>query len=155
VDLFHNGTAWVVWDASVQIVGDPKTVLGFDATGNAAAVPNLRSITIPVTGETADVVAGTSLFKMHMPFAFKVTDVKLGVNTASTTGGITVNVKSGGTTLFSAKPAIAQGVDKSGVAGKPTLSLTDLANEATITVDVDAPGAGAKGLKVYIVGYQT
>jgi hypothetical protein len=155
VELFHNGTAWVIWDASIQVVGDPKTVLGFDASGNAKAVPNLRAVVLPVTGETAALAAGTNLFKMHLPFAFKVTDVKLGVNTASTTGNITVNVKAGGTTLFSTKPTIAQGAEASGVAGKPVLSLTDIASDAALTVDIDAAGTGAKGLKVYVIGYQT
>lgn len=153
VDLFHNGSAWVVWDAAIQVSGDPKTVLGFDAAGNAAPVSNLRSIVLPVTGETATVAAGTGLFKMHAPFAFKVTDVSLGVNSGSTTGAITVNVKVGGTTLFSTKPTIAQAAETSGVAGKPVLSLTDIAAGAAITVDVDAAGTGAKGLKVYVVGY--
>ena len=136
------------------MTGDPKTVLGFDASGNAVAVPNLRAIVLPVTAETAGVVAGVNLFKMHMPFSFKVTDVKLGVNTGSTTGSITVNVKAGGASLFCTKPTIAQGAENSGVAGKPVLSLTSIANEASVTVDVDAPGAGAKGLKVYVIGYQ-
>ena len=153
VDLFHNGTAWVVWDASIQVNGDPKMVLGFDASGNASAVPNLRAVVLPVVGETATVAAGTNLFKMHMPFAFKATDVSLGLNTGSTSGAITVNVKAGGTTLFSTKPTIAQAAEVSGVAGKPVLSLTDLAAGSAITVDVDAPGAGAKGLKVYLIGY--
>lgn len=155
VELFHNGTAWVVWDASIQVTGSPGTVLGFNPSGNAVAVPNHRAMVLPVVGEAATVVAGTGLVGIHMPFPFKVTDVALGANASSTSGAITVDLKVGGTTMFGTKPSIAQGSTWSGVPGKPTLTITDIAAGSFLTLDVTAPGAGAKGLKVYLIGYLT
>ena len=155
VELFHNGTAWVVWDASIQVTGTPGTVLGFSASGNAVAVPNHRAMVLPVVGETVTVVAGTGLVGIHMPFPFKVTDVALGVNAPSSSGALAVDVKSGGATIFGTKPSIAQGSTYSGAAGKPTLVITDVPAGTFLTLDVTAPGAGARGLKVYLIGYLT
>ena len=154
MDLFFNGTAMVVEDASIQVTGSPTTVLGFDAAGNAAAVPNLRSIVLPVTAETGAVTAGANQFKMHAPFPMKITTGAAGVNSGSTTGAITVDVKAGGTSLFGAtKISIAQSTEYSGAGGAPTMAVTDIAAGTAITVDVTAPGSGATGLKVYLIGY--
>ena len=94
-----------------------------------------------------------------MPYAFTVTDVVMTLTTAGTGGTlVTVDINEGGTTILSTKLTTDASEKTSRTAATAAvISDSSLANNAVMTIDVDAIGstiAGA-GLKVYIIGYQT
>ena len=105
------------------------------------------------------VSAGTGLHTFRMPFKFKVTAVRATLKTAQTTDGgggvFTVDINEAGTTILSTKLTIDNTELTSTTAAVPAvISDSILADDALITVDVDAIGDGtALGLDVYLIGY--
>ena len=92
-----------------------------------------------------------------MPYAFTLTSVKASVNTAPVGSAITVDINEGGSTILSTKLTIDATEKTSTSAATPAvISDTGLANNAEITIDIDAVGSSTagKGLKVTLIGYQ-
>lgn len=104
--------------------------------------------------ETTAITTGTAKITFRMPFAMNpVTDVRSNVNTVSSSGLVTVDINEGGSSILSTKLSIDASEKTSVTAATPyVLSDTALADDAEITLDVDAAGTGAKGLKVAIIG---
>jgi hypothetical protein len=82
-----------------------------------------------------------------------VKDVLVELNTVSSSGLPTFNVKEGGTTIFSTKPTIDVSEETNRTAATAfVLSDSTLANSAKITIDIDVAGTGAKGAKLWLIG---
>lgn len=112
-------------------------------------------IGIPVADDLEVVTSGTGKYTFRMPFAMTVSAVRASLVTAQTSGTVvTVDINDSGTTILSTKLTIDNGEKTSTTAATAAvISDTALADDAEITVDVDAVGDGtAKGLKVYIYG---
>ena len=91
-----------------------------------------------------------------MPYAFTVTAVKASLSTASSSGTPTIDINEGGTSIISTKITIdATELTSSTAVTAPVISDSSLADDASITIDIDTAGTGAMGLKVYIIGYQS
>ncbi len=91
-----------------------------------------------------------------MPHGMTLTDVRITLTTAQTSGSIfTVDINEGGTTILSTKLTIDNTEKTSTTAvTAAVISDTSLADDAEITVDIDQIGDGtAKGLKVWLIGY--
>jgi hypothetical protein len=115
-----------------------------------------QTIPIACSDETTGLTAGTGKVTFRMPYAFTLTAVRASLTTAQTSGNIfTVNVRHDGTSIFSTKITIDNTEKTSFTAATPNvLSITSLANDAEVIVDIDQIGDGtAKGLKVYLIGY--
>lgn len=122
-----------------------------------------KATVIPIIGaasdETTALTVGTGKLTYRMPFAFTVTAVRASLTTAGgTSGTTTVDINESGTTILSTKLTIDQGEKTSTTAATaPVISDSSLADDAEITIDVDAISGAATeaGLKVYLIGYQT
>ena len=117
-----------------------------------------EEVVIACSDETTALTTGTAKRTVRMPFAMTLSDVRASVTTAPTGSGITVDINEGGSTLMTTtKLTIAAGATTS-VGGTPAvLTDTSLADNAQITIDIDAVGstvAGA-GLKVTLIGRRT
>jgi hypothetical protein len=114
----------------------------------------LQPLVVAVSDETTAITAGTGKTKFRMPYAFTLTGVRASLSTASTSGVVTVDVNEGGTSILGAsKLSIDANETTSSTAATPAdLSDTTLADDAEITIDIDAAGTGAKGLKVTLLG---
>lgn len=123
-------------------------------TDNVNAVAT-QVISIACSDETTDLSVGTSTVTFRMPFAMTLTAVKASVTTAPVGSGITVDINESGSTILSTKITIDAGEKTSTTAATPpVISDSSLADDAEMTVDIDAVGsttAGA-GLKIYIIG---
>ena len=103
--------------------------------------------------ETTELDAGTGVITLRMPFAMTLQQVRASLNVASTSGAVTIDVNQGGTTVLSTKLTIDQGEKTSTTAATAAvISNTALADDAEITIDIDAAGADAAGLKVVLIG---
>lgn len=120
---------------------------------------SIAAIPIACSDEVTALTTGTAKVTFRMPFALTLTDVRASVTTAPTGGTLlTVDVNDSGTTILSTKLTFDASEKTTTTAATPrVISDTALADDAEITIDIDAVGstvAGA-GLKVYLIGYPT
>ncbi len=116
------------------------------ALGDESTVLSAASTTVPVV-------------TYHMPYAFTLTDVKVGCTVAGTGAALlTVDVHEAGTTVLSTKVTVDASEKTSGTAATaPVISDSALAEDALIEVFVDLVDTDnvAAGVKVYLIGYQS
>lgn len=113
-----------------------------------------ENIIVAVGDEETAIETGTAKVTFRMPYALTLTGVRASLTTASTSGGVTVDVNENGTSIFGAnKLSIDQG-EKTSTTAATAADLTDtaLADDAEITIDIDAAGTDAAGLKVTLIG---
>lgn len=125
--------------------GDMRATLG----------ANKVEIGIACSDETTAIETGTAKATFRMPHALTLTGVRASVNGAPTGSTIIVNVKEGGSTIFSTKVSIDASETTSTTAATPAvISDTALADDAVITVDIDQVGSSTPGtgLKIWLIG---
>jgi len=160
--------------AEAHLVLDSDGDTSFKKTGTTlATVESLRteSFLLAASDETTSLVVGVRKVRFRVPYAFTLTDVRLGCNVAPTGAALTVDISDDGTSIFDdgtnngVRPTIAASAFTSvggtahvfatgGGAATPTVAIAD---DSVIGVDVDVIGstvAGA-GLKVTLIGYKT
>ncbi|MHA2388096.1 MAG: hypothetical protein ACXACW_05165 [Candidatus Hodarchaeales archaeon] len=126
--------------------------------GTTAHNLTTESMVIAVSDESTALTSGTNKLTFRMPYAFTLTEVRASLTTSGTTGGLTtVDINESGVSILSTKLTIDQGEKTSTTAATPpVISDTALADDAEITVDIDAvtTGGGETGLKIYLIGYR-
>jgi len=131
------------------------------STSKAALVSDVLDL-VPVylavacSDESTALTTGTSKVTFRMPFAMTLTDVRASLTAAGSTSGLTtVDINESGTTVLSTKLSIDYGETTSTTAATAAvISDSALADDAEITIDIDAVTGGADetGLKVYLIG---
>ena len=115
----------------------------------------IQSFIIACSDETTDLETGTKV-TWRMPYAFTITEVRASLTTAGTGGTlVTVDINEAGTTILSTKITIDASETTSTTAATPAvISDTALADDAQMTIDIDAVGSTntGRGLKVEIIG---
>lgn len=111
---------------------------------------------IAASDETTALTTGTAKVTFRAPYAFTLTAVRASVTTAPTGGTLlTVDINESGTTVLSTKLTFdASEKTTTTAATAAVISDSAIADDAEITIDIDAVGstiAGA-GLKVYLIG---
>lgn len=125
-----------------------------DATVPEWATP-AETIAIAISDETTAITTGTAKVTFRMPYAFKVTAVRASLTAASTSGTPTFDINEAGTTILSTKLTVdATEKTSTTAATAAVISDADLADDAEMTIDIDTAGTGAKGAKIYIIGYR-
>lgn len=109
---------------------------------------------VAISDETTALTTGTAKVTFRAPYAFTVTGVRLSTTTANTGGTLlTVDINEAGTTILSTKLTCdASEKTSTTAATAAVISDSSIADDAEITIDIDAIGstiAGA-GAKVYI-----
>ena len=133
----------------------------FSSTSGGGESPYKRttSFVIACSDETSDLETGSNKSVFRMPYAYTVTDVRASLTTAATGGTLlTVDINESGTTILSTKITIdASETTSTTAATPPVISDTSLADDAEMSIDIDAVGSTntGKGLKVYIIGNKT
>ena len=121
----------------------------------AAPAVQTQSFVLACSDETTLLTTGTKL-TFRMPYAFTVSAVRASLTTVATGGTlVTVDINEAGTTILSTKITIDASESTSTTAATPpVISDTGLADDAQMTIDIDAVGntTAGKGLKVYIIG---
>ena len=119
------------------------------------AEAKIQSFVIACSDEDSDLETGTKV-TFRMPYAFTVTAVRASLTTAGTGGTlVTVDINEGGSTILSTKITIdASETTSTTATTAPVISDSALADDAQMTIDIDAIGStnAGKGLKVYIIG---
>lgn len=152
-----NTAARLAKGTALQIlrVNAGATALEWATPSTAAS----QCIPIACSDETTALTTGTAKVTFRMPYAFTLTAVRASVTTAPTGGTLlTVDINEAGTTILSTKLTFdASEKTTTTATTAAVISDTALADDAEITIDIDAVGstvAGA-GLKVYLIGTKT
>ncbi|MEM7311349.1 MAG: hypothetical protein AAF682_32080 [Planctomycetota bacterium] len=143
---------------AVELVSDGTSdwvVFAYGAGGGGGSGNPTVPIIVAVGDESTVLTTGTAKVTFRMPYAFTLSGVRASLTTASSSGVVTVDVNEGGSSVLSTKLSIDQGESTSTTAATPAvISDAALADDTEITIDVDAAGAGAAGLKVTLIGSQ-
>jgi hypothetical protein len=115
-----------------------------------------ESFCVAASDETTQLTAGTAKVTFRMPYAFTLTSVRASINTVSTSGTPTFDLNEGGVSVFSTPLTIDVGeLTTTTAAVASVISDTSLADDASITIDIDTAGTGSRGLKICLIGHQT
>lgn len=117
----------------------------------AAGIP-----TLPIGGACSDedtpLDAATSVLTLRAPFACELIGVRSNVKTASSSGTVVVDINKNGVTMLSTKLSIDASEKTSKTAATPAvISVSTLADDDEITIDIDSAGTDASGLKVWLL----
>lgn len=156
--IFSGGT----WYAYSPVEGNRVTVgdavyiytsgVWTPTTGGGGG--SIQCIPIACSDEATALTTGAAKVTFRMPFAVTGVTVKASLTTAQASGStFTVDVNADGASILSTKLTI-DNTEKTSVTATtpPVVSETSLDADAEITIDIDQAGAGATGLKVYIIG---
>jgi len=145
-------------------IGATGTVLtvvaGLPAWASAGHVTQSRALEVACSDESTALTTGTAKVTFRMPFAMILNAGEAGVRASltgagSTSGTTTVDINEGGSTILSTKCTVDDG-DLTSVGASTAVVVSDvnLADNASITVDVDAVTGGADetGLKIQLIG---
>lgn len=140
--------------------GDPEDLSVADAAALLGqAIKPTECIFIACSDESTPLTTGSAKATFRMPYAFTVTDIRASVTTAPTGGTLlAVDVNESGTTILSTKLTFDASEKTTTTATTPrVISDASLADDAEITVDIDAVGStvAGTGLKVAIIGHRT
>lgn len=149
-------------DDDVLIIADNDGAGNYTSkkiTGAEIKKSIIQSIIIACSDESTALTTGTDKVTFRMPYAFTLTGVRASLNVAGTTSGLTtIDINENGTTILSTKLTIDLTEKTSTTATTPAvISDASLADDAEITIDIDAISGGAteKGLKVTLIGYKS
>lgn len=128
-------------------------------TDNESSGANTQSIIIACSDETTILTAGVAKVTFRMPYAFTLSAVRASLTEAATGATLlTVDINENGSSILSTKLTIDASEKTSTTAATPAvISDSSVANDAEITIDIDAVGntTPGKGLKVYLIGTLT
>lgn len=148
-------SAYVLRAAATNIYMDP---LGGHDPADVNGVwfrPATEVLIVALGDELTNITTGTAKLTMRMPYAMTLTEVRASLTVASSSGLPTFNIKESGSTIFSTKVTIDATELTSKTAATPAvISDPNLADDAQITFDIDVAGTGARGPKLYLIGYR-
>lgn len=150
VDITLNGTDYTAGDPVTGLTDGQKVkflkrglIVADGSSGSA------ESLTIALSDETTDIVAGVAVASFRAPYAFTLVGLpRISLTTASSSGAPAVDINVSGSSIFSTVLTIDSGEKTSVTAATPAVvTTTSVADDAEITFDIDNAGTGAKGLK--------
>lgn len=143
---------------STAVAGTPQEVGSFLEVVSVGALANVgRSevIGVALSDEATAITTGTAKVTMRMPFAMTLTAVRASLTVASSSGLPTVDINEAGVSILSTKLTIdASELTSTTALNAAVISDVSLADDAEITFDIDVAGTGAKGLKVWLIGFR-
>lgn len=157
-----EGSLWQSYDAeSVYVLVNSANgalyVWDFGSPGTwdqvtSGSVENL-SFQVAMSDMTTDITTGTGKAYLRAPRGFTLTEVRASLFDASSSGVVTVDINVNGSTILSTKLTIdATELTSETAATPPVISSASIADDDSITFDIDTAGTDAKGLIVTLIG---
>ena len=137
------------------IVGDGANWVAESGSTARTSLGVQDTIVVACSDESTDLAIGTAKVTFRMPYAMTLTEVRASVTTAPTGSALQADINESGSTILSTKLTIDATEKTSETAAvPPVISDSNLADDAEITIDVDAVGStvAGTGLKVYLIG---
>jgi hypothetical protein len=149
---FYTGatTASLTGTEIMRISGSEIVITGsFNVSGSTTGIA--EHMILAVSDETTALTTGNAKLTFRAPFAMTLTQIpRSSVSQSSSSGLVTVDINEAGTSILGVNKLSIDATEKTSVtaATPTTLADTSIADDAEITLDIDAAGTGAKGLKV-------
>ena len=158
-DIPGSGQHWVKTASPNIPMFTDDAGTDFDMASKTGTQAAIETIIIAASDETTLLETGQNKVTFHMPYNFTLTDIFATLTTAATDATFIADVHDDGTTIMTTdKLDIETGEFSTRTAGTaPALTTTVIAVNSVMTVDIDTIGStlAGKGLKVYLIGYQT
>lgn len=138
--------------------GDSNIGHRFIPKGTGSFYGTQEVMVVAISDETTSITTGASKVTFHMPYAFNLMKVKAGLTTTSSSGNPIFDLNDDTVSVFSTRVQVDAGTTFSDSSGTPSaLTSTPLAiaSGSVMTIDIDTAGTGAKGAKIYLIGYAT
>ena len=112
-----------------------------------------RELLLPIGDETTAITVGTNKFRFRAPCDMKVLALRGSLNVGSTGGPLTVDVNSDGTTIMATSKVNFDATElTTDTAATPNaITAPTILKDSIVSVDVDAVGTGAAGLKLWLI----
>jgi hypothetical protein len=142
-------------------LGNCNLIGAFSSTAGGGDSPYKRttSFVIACSDETTALTTGTAKVTFRMPYAYTLDSVRASLTGAGgSSGTTTIDINEAGSTILSTKITIDYGdLTSVGASAAPVISDSALADNAQMTIDIDAVTGDADetGLKVYLIGNKT
>ena len=142
-------------------MGNCNLIGAFSSTAGGGDSPYKRttSFVIACSDETTALTTGTAKVTFRMPYAYTLDSVRASLTGAGgSSGTTTIDINEAGSTILSTKITIDYGdLTSVGASAAPVISDSALADNAQMTIDIDAVTGDADetGLKVYLIGNKT
>jgi hypothetical protein len=134
--------------------GDPNYATSVTAEIAAAIAAALgqgpETFVICLGDEVTAITAGVNKFTFFAPFAGTIEDVFTSLTAQSSSGVVTCDLNKNGISVFSTNPSIDASEDTSLTGTNAVIGTPSFAKGDKFTVDIDAAGTTAKGLKMYV-----
>lgn len=130
--------------------------LGLTRTFNGTRwLGEFRVFPLALSDELSDLTTGTAKVTARIPFKFRISSVRINVNTAPTGSTLTVDVNDDAVSIFSTVVSIDAAEKTSETAATPAvISNPVVEDDSELTFDIDQIGStiAGKGLKISLIG---
>jgi hypothetical protein len=135
---------FIFWDDSAgkKVYGSLAGSLSIDTT----TLQDYQWLQFAISDQDTAITTGTK-FTTRFP-ACTVLAVRTALNTVSSSGNPTLDIKDDGTTIFSTKPVIDSGEKTNATGTAAVISAPTIADDSEMTFIIDTAGTGAKGFIV-------
>ena len=139
-------------------LSNDRTIVLPDKSGTVAMTTDIPSIpttfpydlVVAASDELSQITSGTSKITFISPAAFTLSEVTASLTTSGSTT-TTIDVNYNGSSVFATPISLASGI----FYGTTATTTTSIARYGRFTVDFDAVGTGAAGVKVTLSGTRT
>jgi hypothetical protein len=110
---------------------------------------------LQVGNETTVLTAGENKLRTRTPYGMELYDIRASLSDASTNGIVSINVLENGVAITDPTITIDP-YDRTSAGATNGFSITDtlLGNNSELQVDIAGAGEGAKGLKIWLLGFR-
>lgn len=149
----HTVDGWTIYESD----GSSWAAKEFGGGGGGGGVGMLAPIAVAITDEVTTLTTGAAKVTFRMPAEFTLVSVFASLTTASSSGDVVVDVEKNGASIFTTDLITIEATEESSLDAttQPNITTTSFDQDDEITVDIDSAGAGAKGLKLYLIGTYT
>lgn len=152
-DAFHVREIHFV-NASVEEQSNGVALVTVDPSSGGAGGTTPVVIQLAASDLVTALATGTGVAYVRAPSAFTLTAVRSSLQTVSSSGLVTVDIKKNGTTVLSTALSIDASEKTSTTAATPAvISTSAVADDDELSISITAAGTGAKGLLVTLIGH--
>ena len=146
INFYVSGSIGTGQDMSV--FGGAVLVSGSLQVEQTASIQDFMMIT--VSADNTDLQTGTGLVTLRAPFGMELYQIPRASLTTNGTSQTTIDINVGGSTIMNTNKLIIDANEGTSTSASTAAALTTttINDDDQITIDVDAAGTGARGLKV-------
>ena len=147
-DVFLSVSGSIGTGQDMSVFGGAVLVSGSLQVEQTASIQDFMMIT--VSADNTDLQTGTGLVTLRAPFGMELYQIPRASLTTNGTSQTTIDINVGGSTIMNTNKLIIDANEGTSTSASTAAALTTttINDDNQITIDVDAAGTGARGLKV-------